>query len=131
MPATMTLSGVVGRKEPELQQTGSGRYMCTFPLVVENARYKGQTRTGYWDVSCFGQLAEYVHKWMRSGQAVFVSGKDNSGTWEAKEVDENGSHCRIGRRFQATKVQKIRQVLEDFGDGEAEAADISAEAAAV
>lgn len=128
MPDTMSLSGVVGRAEPELKQTPSGRYVCTFPLQVENARRKGVSKTGYWDVSCFGQLAEHVHKWMRAGQSVFVSGKDNSDAYEAREVDDDGNRCRIGRRFQATKVQKIKQVLEDYGDGEAEAEATAAEA---
>lgn len=76
-------------KEPELRQTGQGVSVVSLSVAV-NESYKD--KAGEWkktatffNVVAWNKTAEYAHKYLRKGNAVFVEGKLQTRSYENKE----------------------------------------------
>jgi single-strand DNA-binding protein len=66
---------LIGRlgKDPKAEQMMSGDRRTNFPLAV-STRYKGEKRTEWFNVTCWGKLAETAESYLRKGQQVYVAG---------------------------------------------------------
>lgn len=81
-------------RAPELRFTNSGMATASFGVAV-NTRKKNQA-TGEWDdgdpqfydVTCFGTLAENVSESLDRGQRVVLNGKLDFQSWETSDGDK-------------------------------------------
>lgn len=79
----------------ENRNTNSGAKVCKFS-VASSKSWKGengweQSETSYFDVECWGKLAENVNNTVWKGQAVIVHGHVRTDRWEG---DDGAKHQR-------------------------------------
>lgn len=79
----------------ENRNTNSGAKVCKFS-VASSKSWKGdngweQSETSYFDVECWGKLAENVNNTVWKGQAVIVHGHVRTDRWEG---DDGTKHLR-------------------------------------
>lgn len=85
MTATATLVGNTTRP-PELKYTAAGQGVASFAVAV-NRRWKDrngdwQEQVSFFDVSCWGDLAENVTSTVEKGCRVTVTGRLEQQRWE-------------------------------------------------
>jgi single-strand DNA-binding protein len=93
MDNSVSLTGNLTR-DPELRFTNGGMATASFGMAI-NSRRKNQA-TGEWedsdpqffDVSCFGTLAENVSECLQRGQRVVVAGKMSYRSWESNDGEK-------------------------------------------
>ena len=68
-------------KDPELKTTTSGTTITNFSLAVNHA----DELTSFFEIVCFGRVAENVAKYVQKGRQVIVSGRLQQRSWEAKD----------------------------------------------
>ena len=83
---TVTLVGNVTR-DPELRFIASGQANCSFGLAVNRRWQNRQTqeweeRVSYFDVQCYGPMAENVANSLQKGTRVLVTGLLEQRSWE-------------------------------------------------
>ncbi len=88
----VTVTGNTGR-EPELRFTPSGQAVANFGVAVSRRWQNRQTQeweeaTSWFDVTCWGQLAENVAETVGRGTRVTVSGRLDQRSWETPEGDK-------------------------------------------
>ena len=79
-------------RAPELRFTPSGQATASFGIAV-NRRWKDKNdewkeQTGFFDVTCWGTLAENVATSLEKGTRVVVTGRLDQRTWETPEGDK-------------------------------------------
>ena len=88
MSATVTLFGNVTR-DPELRFAGStGNAWATFSVAVTHRKKKGdgyEEKTSFYDVVCFGAMAENAATSLKKGTRVMVAGTLDLEEYEAKD----------------------------------------------
>ena len=85
--AEATLAGNLTR-DPELRTTPNGRSVCTVGVAVNERQKRGEEWVdvvNYFDVTVWGQQAEYVAKYFRKGAPVVVGGTLQQRRWEAAD----------------------------------------------
>lgn len=90
--ANTDLDGNVTR-DPELRFTPSGQPVATFGLAVNRRWQNRQTQeweesVSFFDVVCWGQLAENVAASVTKGDGVIVVGRLDQRSWETQEGDK-------------------------------------------
>jgi single-strand DNA-binding protein len=90
---TITIVGNVTR-EPELRFTANGRSQLTIGLAV-NRRYPDRARpnewveeTSFFNVVCWGDLAENVSASVQKGSRVIVNGRLRQRSWETENQEK-------------------------------------------
>lgn len=78
--SSVTIVGTLGG-EPELRFSQSGKAGCTLS-VCENRKRGEETEAHWYDVQCWGRLAENVAESLRKGDRVIVSGQLEQRKWE-------------------------------------------------
>lgn len=89
LPDEITRLGNLTR-EPELRfGKEKGTPFCRFGLAVETpvtpGDWSGERRTTFYEVSCFGTLAEHVAESVNKGSRVIVKGRPELDHWEDGE----------------------------------------------
>jgi single-strand DNA-binding protein len=80
---TLTIVGNMVR-DPELKFSNGGIAITRITVAV--SRKKGDEEyTGFFDVVCFGSLAENVANSLHKGNRVIVSGRLEQATWETED----------------------------------------------
>jgi len=79
-------------RDPELRFTPSGQATASFGVAVNRRWQNRQTQewdeaTSYFDVVCWGQLAENAAQSLNRGTRVVVSGRLDQRSWETPEGD--------------------------------------------
>ena len=77
-------------RDPELRFTPSGQATATFGVAVNRRWQNRQTQeweesTSFFDVVCWGQLAENAAQSLSKGSRVVVSGRLDQRSWETSE----------------------------------------------
>lgn len=72
--------------DPEVKYTQSGSVVLSFSLATTE-NYKGEKKTEWHRVTCFGKLAEICQKYLGKGSKVLVEGKIEYQKWQ----DRNGN----------------------------------------
>lgn len=86
---TTTIVGTAG-SDPNLRFTASGQATCKFGVAVNRKWTNKQTNetqesTSWFDVVCWGQLAENVAESIHKGGRVVVTGRLDIRPWEADD----------------------------------------------
>jgi len=85
----MNRVALVGRltRDPEIRYTPDSQLAITrFTIAVDRVYKKdGQQTADFLPIVVFGKVAENVHKYMRKGRLVSVSGRLQSRTWDDQE----------------------------------------------
>jgi len=80
--------GHLGR-DPEMRFTPSGRPVTTFSVAVSrtwnSSSGERRSKTEWFKVVAWGNLAEICKKFLTKGQQVFVEGRLETRHWEDKE----------------------------------------------
>jgi single-strand DNA-binding protein len=89
MTTSVNLVGNLTR-EPELRYTGGGQPVASFGLAVNRRVQNKQTndwqdQTSFFDVTCFGTLAENVAGSLPKGARAVVTGRLDQRTWDDKD----------------------------------------------
>ncbi len=91
----VTLIGNLTR-DPEVRQTTTGQTICSFGMATNNDWIDGQgqkqSESEYHNIVAWGKLGEFIGKFFRKGDAVYVKGRIKTRSW----IDE------------ATSVKKFR-----------------------
>jgi single-strand DNA-binding protein len=90
MSATVSIIGNVTR-DPELRYSGSGMAWTTFSVAVNHRKKKGdeyEELTSFYDVVCFGDMAENAAESLSKGTRVLVAGSLDMETYVAKDGTE-------------------------------------------
>lgn len=77
-------------RDPELRFTPSGQATATFGVAVNRRWQNRQTQeweeaTSFFDVVCWGQLAENAAQSLSKGTRILVSGRLDQRSWETPE----------------------------------------------
>ena len=68
-------------KDPECRQTAESM-VASFSVAVG----AGKDKTNFFDIKCWGKLAEFVQQWLKKGTQVIVSGTLDQEKWNDKET---------------------------------------------
>lgn len=86
---------VVGNatRDPELRFTPSGQAVANFGLAVNRRWQNRQTQeweeaVSFFDITCWGQLAENVAESIQKGTRVVVDGRLDQRSWETEQGDK-------------------------------------------
>ena len=118
----VTLIGNLTR-DIEIRATQGGMQVAKFGLAI-NRKSKDQETTCFVDCTAFDKSAELLHRYVRKGSPLFVEGRLEFSTWEAKDgggkrsklsvVVENFQFLSDGE--QAPKRQATPKAQEEYGD---------------
>ena len=80
---------VVGNltRAPELRYTPSGASVANFG-IAHNRKFKDVDETSFFDVACWGTLAENVAASLNKGDRVIVSGRLEQRSWETPQGEK-------------------------------------------
>jgi single-strand DNA-binding protein len=92
MTDTQTPTAKVGNltRDPELKVSAKGTAFATYGLAVKPYVAKGEPEpeTTFYEVVCFGSLAEHVAECMAQGDRAVVVGKGELDRWTGKDGAE-------------------------------------------
>lgn len=118
----VTLIGNLTR-DIEMRATQGGMQVAKFGLAI-NRKSKDQETTCFVDCTAFDKSAELLHRYVRKGSPLFIEGRLEFSTWEAKDgggkrsklsvVVENFQFLSDGE--QAPKRQATPKAQEEYGD---------------
>jgi single-strand DNA-binding protein len=92
MSSNVSLIGNITR-DPELRFTPNGQAIATFGLAVSRRWQNRQTQaweesTSFFDVVCWGSLAENVSESLPKGARVLVTGRLDQRSWETQDGEK-------------------------------------------
>lgn len=107
---------LIGRltRDPELRTTTTGKSVCGFSIAVSK-RIKpqdGSPDADFFNVSAWGQTAEYVSNYLTKGRLVAVDGRLQSRKYTAND----GSNREVVE-IVADNVNGLDRPRDDAGDG--------------
>ena len=118
--STITIIGNVTR-QPELKFTTTGKAQTRFSVAV-NRKWKNKStdqweeRVSFFDVSCWGELAENVANSLEKGHRAIVSGRLEQRSWETPEGDKRSTveiiadEVGAGLNFATVAINKTTKV---------------------
>ena len=68
-------------RDPRSSQTNSGTSVCSFTIPITE-KIKGEKKTMWVDVSCFGKQADTASQYLHKGSGVCVRGKVGFRTYD-------------------------------------------------
>lgn len=85
--------GVIVKADPVLRYSAAGKAFTKFSIQVKPFVPKGQPEVEptYYDVTCFGSLAENVAECMKKGYRVGVIGKGKVEEWTNQGTGKSGT----------------------------------------
>lgn len=80
-------------RDPEISYTSGGSALAKFGLAVNRRWQNRQTQewdeaTSFFDVTCWGNLAENVDNSLNKGDRVIVTGRLEQRSWETEHGDK-------------------------------------------
>lgn len=80
--------------------------------VAVNQGWGDKKTVGWYGVACFGKTAEFVTKYLKKGNAVFVAGELEMQEWVGKD-----GHKNISPDIRASTVQSLEKKKDDKESG--------------
>ena len=74
------LSGRLVR-DPETKVTTNGKTLCTFS-IANNIHYGSSKKTGFYNVTAWGNSANTIAQHCIKGQQIFITGRLDHNRWE-------------------------------------------------
>jgi single-strand DNA-binding protein len=104
-------------KDPELRFTGTGQANATFGVAVSRRWQNRQTNewdeaTSFFDVICWGAMAENVAQSLTRGARVVVTGRLDQRSWETQDgekrykIEINAEDVAPSLRFATAEISK-------------------------
>jgi single-strand DNA-binding protein len=95
---SITLTGNITR-DPEMRFSNGGMAITSFSLAV-NSRKKGKNGEyeddpNFFDITCFGDLAEHVAESLSKGARAIVTGRLDWSSWDDKETGQKRSKVQV------------------------------------
>ena len=129
---TVTIVGNLTR-EPELRFTPTGQATASFGVAVnrtwtDRASQERREQTSFFDVVCWGTLAENAATSLSRGTRVVVTGRLDQRTWETQEGDKRSKveitadEIAPSLRWATVHVTRNERRSPDVANGEAHAA---------
>lgn len=84
------LSGRLVR-DPELKTTGNGKSLCTFS-IANDIRYGENKKTGFFRVKAWGNQANVIASYCKTGHQLFITGRLDHNTWKD---DKGGNRSEV------------------------------------
>lgn len=88
------LIGNLGQDPEAPRKTNSGLSVLDISIATSR-KLKGETRTDWHTVTCFGQTADNVHKFLRKGRQVYIEGRLQYDSWEDKNTGQKRKKAKI------------------------------------
>jgi len=128
---TVTIVGNLTR-EPELRFTPNGQATATFGVAVnrtwtDRTSQERREQTSFFDVVCWGTLAENAATSLSRGTRVVVTGRLDQRTWETQEGDKRSKveitaeEIAPSLRWATVQVTRNERRSPDSANGEAHA----------
>lgn len=84
--------GTIVKEDPILRFSGAGKPFTKFSLQVKPYSKEGPTPEAlYYEVTCFGTLAEHVAECMKKGYRVGVIGTGKLDEWTSQTTGKSGT----------------------------------------
>lgn len=103
MKSKAILIGNLGR-DPEIKYTTSGTAVCNFSLATTESM-KGNKRTDWHNIVCFGKLAEIAAQYLKKGSRIYLEGRIHYDNYENKE----------GKKIYTTQILCDQLLMLDRG----------------
>ena len=122
---TVNIVGNVTR-DPELRFTPSGQAVANFGVAVNRRWQNRQTQeweeaVSFFDVTCWGQLAENVAESVQKGTRVVVDGRLDQRSWETEQGDKRSKveivADEVAPSLRWATAQITKNERRDGGDG--------------
>ncbi len=86
---SVNLVVLVGRlgQDPKVTTANSGTTVCKFS-VATSKKFKGEEKTAWHNVTCFGKVAENCGKYLAKGRQVALEGELDYQTYTGKDGTE-------------------------------------------
>ncbi len=115
---------VVGNitRDPEMRFTANGTAVVNFGLAWNKRRQDGEEEVSFFEISCFGSLAENVSESLEKGSRVVVLGTLSQRSWESQSGDRRSKieivadEVAPSLRWAAAKVTR-NEFRSDRGGG--------------
>src|ERR1700722_11470632 len=115
-------------RDPELRFTPSGQATTSFGVAVNRRWQNRQTQewdeqTSYFDVVCWGQLAENAAQSLSKGSRVMVDGRLDQRSWENQEgerrskIEITADEVAPSLRWATVNITKNERRSPDGGGG--------------
>lgn len=112
---------LIGRltKDPELRTTNTGKSVASFRIAVDRrfSSSQGERETDFFNVTAWGNTAEFVSNYLSKGRLVAVDGRLQTRSWTGQDGVE-----RRDVEIVADNVQGLDKP-KDAGDGGSHGAD--------
>lgn len=85
-------------REPEIKYSPSGVCICVFDIANNNSYLKGNETVesvSYFQIKCFGTIAQNVGKFLHKGSQVAVCGQLKQDRWEDKTTGKTVSKIYV------------------------------------
>ncbi|MCL6091901.1 MAG: single-stranded DNA-binding protein [Actinobacteria bacterium] len=126
---TVTIVGNLTR-EPELRFTPSGQATANFGVAVnrtwtDRASQERREQTSFFDIVCWGTLAENAATSLSRGMRVVVTGRLDQRSWETQEGDKRSKveitadEIAPSLRWATVQVTRNERRSPDAANGEA------------
>jgi len=100
---------IIGRlgKDPEIKYTTEGQPICNFSIATSE-RWKSKSgekveKTEWHNCTAFGKLAEICEKYLTKGSQIYVEGKIQTNSYEAKD----GSGKRYSTKINVREMKML------------------------
>lgn len=92
--------GNIVKEDPVLRFSKDGKPITKFSIQVKPYVKDGPPpETVYYEVTCFGSLAEHVAECMKKGYRVIVSGEGKVETWTGKDGQEKSKKVIVANEI--------------------------------
>ena len=122
---TVNIVGNVTR-DPELRFTPSGQAVANFGVAVNRRWQNRQTQeweeaVSFFDITCWGQLAENVAESVQKGTRVVVDGRLDQRSWETQDGDKRSKveivADEVAPSLRWATAQIVKNERREGGDG--------------
>lgn len=113
-------------RDPEMRFTQGGQAIATFGLAVNRRWQNRQTQeweeaVSFFDITCWGQLAENVAESVQKGTRVVVDGRLDQRSWETEQGDKRSKveivADEVAPSLRWATAQITKNERRDGGDG--------------
>lgn len=113
-------------RDPELRFTPSGQAVASFGVAVNRRWQNRQTQeweeaVSFFDITCWGQLAENVAESVQKGTRVVVDGRLDQRSWETEQGDKRSKveivADEVAPSLRWATAQITKNERRDGGDG--------------
>jgi single-strand DNA-binding protein len=89
------LIGNLGQDPESPRKTNSGLSVLDISIATSRKGRDGNRMTDWHTVTCFGQTADNVHKFLSKGRQVYIEGRLQYDSWEDKNTGQKRKKAKI------------------------------------